>query len=199
MRPWESQSDSPQPDEAELVRRAREGDMSVWSRWYDEYYPLLYRYALVRVGSREDAEDIAAQAFLSAFKSFGSFRYRGRPVLAWLYRIAHNAVASHLRRQERAARAEASLRVTRTASPGPEAGLPLLELRQALARLKPDQREVILLRFFFSLSLRDAAGAMGRSEGAVAALQTRAVAALRRQIEAGEPLGHVADSRATAA
>lgn len=199
MEQWESPPESPESDEADLVRRAREGDMSVWARWYDEYYPLLYRYAVVRVGSREDAEDIAAQAFLSAFKAFHSFRYRGRPVLAWLYRIAHNAVASHLRRRGRAARAEVRLGASQTESEGPEAGIPLLELRQALALLRPDQREVILLRFFFSLSLRDTAAAMGRSEGAVAALQSRAVAALRRHIESGEPLRHVADTRANAA
>ncbi len=173
--------------------------MSVWSRWYDEYYPVLYRYALVRVGRREDAEDIAAQCFLSAFKAFHSYRYRGRPVLAWLYRIAHNAVVSHLRHRERAARAEASLRVLQSPVPGPESVIPMLELREALGWLKPDQREAILLRFFFSLPLRDAAAAMGRSEGAVAALQMRAVAVLRRHIEAGKPVERLADWERAAA
>lgn len=173
--------------------------MSVWSRWYEEYYPVLYRYALVRVGSRQDAEDIAAECFLSAFKAFGSFRYQGRPVLAWLYRIAHNAVASHLRRRERAARAEASLRADQTVGAGPEAGLALMELREALARLRPDQQEVILLRFFFAFSLGEAAAAMGKREGAVATLQSRAVAALRRQLGAGASLERLAESRANAA
>lgn len=187
-------SDESERAESDLVQRAREGDMSVWSRWYDEYYPLLYRYALVRLGNREDAEDVAAQAFLSAFKAFPRFRYRGRPVLAWLYSITHNAVAERLRRRQRAARAEATLRSEEAVDPGPEELLSLFELRQALTHLTADQREVILLRFFFSLSLRDAAAAMGKKEPAVAALQVRAIAALRRHLEI-ESLGGVTEPR----
>src|SRR5712692_9187588 len=102
MHEMEPQSGLPAADEGELVRRAKGREAEVWSQWYDQYYSPLYRYAFSRLSSREDAEDIAAQVFVEALKGIGGYKYRGRPILAWLYRIAHNLVAARYRKLSRA-------------------------------------------------------------------------------------------------
>jgi hypothetical protein len=87
--------------EAELVRRARAREPNAWQSLYDQLYPFIYRYALVRLRRHEEAEDIASQCFLRAIQGIEHYSYQGKPFLAWLYRIAANLVADHLRRKRR--------------------------------------------------------------------------------------------------
>ena len=91
----------PSADEAELVKRAKARDASVWSMWHDQHYPFLYRYALSRLASAVEAEDIASQVFLEAIKGIDRYRYQGRPILAWFYGIAHNLVSRRFRQFQR--------------------------------------------------------------------------------------------------
>ena len=172
-----------QPDDAaEEVRRAKLRDEETWSAWYDRYYRVLYRYALARTGTREEAEDIAAQAFVRALEGIDRYDYRGRPVLAWLYRITHNLVADHNRRDRR----KPAIRLEDAPMHDlHDHGIEVsnIELQDALARLKPDHREVLVLRFLVDLSHRETAAIMGKTEAAVYSLQVRAIDNLRRAIK----------------
>jgi RNA polymerase sigma-70 factor (ECF subfamily) len=176
MDEMEPQTGLPAADEGELVRRAKGREAEVWSQWYDQYYSPLYRYAFSRLSSREDAEDIAAQVFVEALKGIGGYKYRGRPILAWLYRIAHNLVAARYRKLSRAG----PLAGDGPAMHDPEAGLDSLVLREMVRRLTPDQREIITLRFFAGLSTAEIARLLDKKEATVYSIQVRAVAALRR-------------------
>jgi RNA polymerase sigma-70 factor (ECF subfamily) len=166
----------PAPDEADLVRRAKSREAQVWSQWYDQYYGPLYRYAFSRLSSREDAEDIAAQVFVEALKGIDGYKYRGRPILAWLYRIAHNLVAARYRKIGRASPVAGD----GPAADDPEAALDSLVLREMVGRLTPDQREIVTLRFFAGLSTAEIARVLDKKEATVYSIQVRAVAALRR-------------------
>lgn len=166
-------------EEALDVRLARARDPAVWSRWYDQHFPTLYRYALARLGSREEAEDVAAQVFLQALAAIDRYRYRGRPVLAWFYRIAHNLVADRLRSPARRL-AQGEGHEPEGGQPDSESLLDGIELQRALDRLKPEQREVVVLRLRMGLSTRETAQLLGKSEAAVHSLQVRAVENLRR-------------------
>ncbi len=170
----------PDEQEADQVRRAKERDAEVWALWHDQYYSLLYRYAAARLLTREDAEDVAAQVFLEAIKAIDRFQYRGRPVLAWLYGIARHLVSQ---RRRQAARISADSDPEASVL-GPEAdeSLRQLALKDALERLKREQREVLVLRFLLDLPTRQVAAAIGKSEAATYSLQVRALAALRRAL-----------------
>lgn len=171
----------PQPADAEAdeVERAKLREPAVWSAWYDRYFPALYRYALARTNRREDAEDIAAQAFLRALESIDRYDYRGRPVLAWLYRITRNLVADRLRREAR--RPAVSLDSETAAEPsGEDLNVRNIELQDALRRLKREHREVLVLRYLVALSNREVAALLGKTETAVYSLQARAAENLRR-------------------
>ena len=188
--------------EVDLVRRAKARSREAWTEIYEQNHPKLFRYVYARVGDRETAEDLTASVFLEALKSIGSYKSRGRPLLAWLYRIARNVVNYHYRSLFRKKAAQ-DTRATRSLwsflkprqpqeepatrdQPG-ELGDPasLVEgwdLRQAVTRLSDDQREVIILRYFVGLTTPEVASLVGKHERAVYSLQTRAIKALRRHL-----------------
>ncbi len=166
--------------EEDLVRRAKARDEEAWSQLYDLHYPSLYRYAFARLRSREEAEDLASQVFLEALRSIDSFSYRGRPILAWLYRIARNLIADDMRRKVRKERVANLANGEDGYAPGADASLETMELLEAISHLTLDQQEVLILRFFMALPAKSAAQLLGKNETAVFALQVRAIGALRR-------------------
>ncbi len=172
-------------NEESLVQRAQRGDQDAIARLYEGYFDRIYRYIALRVGSREDAEDITEQVFLRVLESIGSFKWRGIPFAAWLFRIAHNQVIDHLRKTAKgeglpldeskaSAAMEAELLV--------EQKLDIEQLLVAVKHLTEAQQEVISLRFAAGLSIAETARAMGRSEGAIKALQHSALVALRKRL-----------------
>jgi RNA polymerase sigma-70 factor (ECF subfamily) len=169
-------------EEEELVRLAKSLDPGAWAAIYDRHFHILYRYAYARVRCREEAEDLAAQVFLEALRGIGKYEDRGRPLLAWLYRIAHNLIVEGVRRNERARRAAATLNSGANHQPGPEGSVENMDLLDAVSQLTPEQREVIILRFFLQLTTKEVAAMLAKTEAAVVSLQVRGVAALKRRL-----------------
>lgn len=173
-------------EEKRLVERARAGERQAVAAIYQEHFDRVYRYIALRVGDRMEAEDLTQQVFLKAMESLASFRWRGSPLIAWLFRIAHNVVINHLRR---AAKREASPLDEQmvAAVDRPEAvvelKLTLEQLNRAMEQLTELQRQVIALRFAGGLSLAETARAMDKKEGAIKALQHSALNALRRTLK----------------
>lgn len=169
-----------------LVRAAQEGDAAAFGRLYERYFERVYGYLAFKLGDPTEAEDLAGQVFLKALESLGGFRWTGVPFQAWLFRIAHNLLVDTLRRkrkrpsepldealadQRREADPEALLaeKITRE------------ELLAAVDRLTELQRQVVALKFAAGLSNAEVAQLLGKSEGAVKALQHAALQALHRQ------------------
>jgi len=174
-------------DEALLVQKAKEFDSETWTQIYQCYYPKIYAYLSRRLGNTNPVEDIVADVFLRAVEGIGSFSYRGTSLLAWLYRIAHNQMVDHLRRKAKLNTrplTEEALAEIATSEDTTEGVLIRKELNAALKNLTEDQRQVVLLKFFGGLSNAEVARIIGKSEGAVKALQHRALASLRRILEA---------------
>lgn len=174
------------PEERELVMRARAGDGLAFAQLYEAYLGRVYRYVAYRVGCKEDAEDLTGQVFLRALESIGSYQWRGLPFSAWLFRIAHNLVVDHYRRRGRGG-AVSLEEVPEPVGPGgdPLVGLEMADVREALSHLTEAQRQALLLRLVAGLSVAETARAMGKSPGAIKALQHAGLAALRRRL-AGE-------------
>jgi RNA polymerase sigma-70 factor (ECF subfamily) len=168
--------------EAELVRMARQRSADAWSAIYDANYGKLYRYCHARCGDEAIAAELASSVFLEALKGIDRFEYRGRPLLAWLYRIAHNLVSDHLSKRQREAEAvEEALKLQERHDPGPAAEVVDRETVQAaLEHLTDEQQQLISLRFFADATTAEIAGAMNKSESAVYSLEVRALAAMRR-------------------
>jgi RNA polymerase sigma-70 factor (ECF subfamily) len=86
--------------ERELVAALSALDPGAWRQLFQEQYGRVYAYAWLRTGNVADAEDVAANVFVEAVKGIRSFRYRGIPVAAWLFRIAHNETADALKQND---------------------------------------------------------------------------------------------------
>lgn len=168
----------------DIARAATAGDAEAVGRLYDELVGPIYRYVVFRVRRREDAEDLTQVVFERIVTALPRYRHDGKPFAAWAFRIARNAVIDHHRRT----RQMEPLDVIAESSDG--AGLDaitlreeeLRELRAAIRRLTPDQREALILRYAAGLSADEAAQVMGRRAGTIRGLTFRAIEALRRQL-----------------
>jgi RNA polymerase sigma-70 factor (ECF subfamily) len=170
----------------DLVERAQLGDRSALEELYLIYFDRIYSYLHMSVGSRHDAEDLTTQTFVKMLESIGRFRWRSVPFSAWLFRIAHNLAMDHFRARRRwqpeeeipepAGTEENSAEEQALASIGDAS---LLEL---IARLSPEQRQVLTLKFVFRFSNGEAAAILDKTEGAVKSLQHRALASLHKHV-----------------
>ncbi|MDI2031197.1 sigma-70 family RNA polymerase sigma factor [Saccharopolyspora sp. TS4A08] len=171
------------PDSWAYVSAAQQGDNDAFGRLYDEYSQTVYRYVLFRVSDHCLAEDITSETFLRALRRIASISYQGRDVAAWFITIAKNLILDHIKSSRNRLEIPTS-EVTdhlpaKGSHVGPEHQVLLdatnSELLQCIRQLNPDQRECIRLRFLQDLSVTETAVAMQRNEGAVKALQHRAV------------------------
>ncbi|MFC1916469.1 sigma-70 family RNA polymerase sigma factor [Chloroflexota bacterium] len=179
-------------DEESLVRRAKQHDQTALTQIYEENFDRIYRYIVLKIGERTEAEDMTQQVFLNAFKSISSFEYKkGTPFSSWLFRIAHNRVVDYLRKKSRQATVylDESLAYNTSGDNNPgltvERNLDVNRLVVATRRLTKAQQEVIFLRFAGELPVAHVAKIMGKSEGAVKALQHSAIVSLRKILTAG--------------
>jgi RNA polymerase sigma-70 factor (ECF subfamily) len=194
---------APAPAEGEsavtlaLVQQAQAGDADAFGELYDRYVDLVYRYVYYRVGSAQVAEDLTSETFLRALRRISSFTWQGRDVGAWFVTIARNLIADHYKssRQRLELTTEDVSTVTgapRLVQDGPEdAVLESMQnkvLLQAVRRLNAEQQECIVLRFLQGLSVAETALAMNKNDGAIKALQYRAVRSLGRLLPEGVEL-----------
>jgi len=170
--------------EESLVRRAQNRDQEAFAQLYEEHFDKIYRYIALRIGNEAEAEDMTQQVFLNALQSISSFRWKGVPFSAWLFRIAHNQAVDHLRRKKRTAVPLDESVASNDNAPQliAEQKLDIERLLLATQKLTDAQREVISLRFTSELSIAQVAKIMGKSQGAVKALQHSAIVALRRAL-----------------
>ena len=181
------------PDlERATVDRARTGDQQALADLYDWYMPRVYKYVVARVGNPAEAEDLTEEVFLKMLGAIGGFRWREVPFSSWIFRIAHNCIATHYRRSAQRGGATSELSEDMVderpdLALAVEERITIEEVRRASALLPDAQREVIALRFAVGLSIAETAKALGKREGNIKALQHKAVAKLQKMLVPGTP------------
>lgn len=143
---------------------------------YDSNAPRIFRYVYHRLGNQDLAEDLTSEVFVR----FLHARVSPDNVTAFLYRMAHNLIVDHLRRHRPVLQLDDRIPAER----GDPLRLAEIEMertriRRALARLTPEQEQVIVLKFLEGLSNEEIAQILGKDVGAVKSLQHRGLAALR--------------------
>jgi RNA polymerase sigma-70 factor (ECF subfamily) len=131
-------------EDADLIAKARRGDVEAFNALISRWDKRVYNYLLRILGNREDALDLSQDVFLKAYQNLRKLDDPGR-FAPWLYRIAHNEAYS-LFRKRRPEAGEEELPVERAA-----AAFPLeltLAVAAALDRLSPDQREAVVLKVY---------------------------------------------------
>ncbi len=177
--------------EKDVVCRAVNGDAQAFAQLYEENFDRIYRYIFLRLGNQAEAEDLSQEVFVKALEAIGSYKWRNLPFASWLFRIAHNQMVDHMRKQTKAKEAaldDDSMTSAGEANPASiaEKELEIEELLDSVEKLSPAQREVISLRFGAELSIAEVARALGKSPGTVKALQYNGIVALRKMLLANE-------------
>jgi len=169
-----------------LARQASNLDVSAFADLYRLYEPQVSRYVAFRVTGTQEAEDITNTIFEKAFAAIGRYQPSPAQFSTWLYTIAQNTIIDYYRKRRlpQVDDAEAQLFAVTDPDEGPEGTLLADERRrflyQAVMQLTPEQRQVVACRFFFNLPVYEVAQMIGKTEGAVKALQFRALERLRR-------------------
>jgi RNA polymerase sigma-70 factor (ECF subfamily) len=180
-------------DDAELVERARRGDLRAWETIVRTYQSIAFRTAYLLTGSAADAEEAAQDGFVKAYRALGRFR-RGAPLRPWLLRIVANEARNRRRaagrREQLALRAAAADRPG-DAVPSPEAALLAGESRerllQAVNALSEEHRDAVACRFFLGLTEEETAAALGIRRGTVKSRLSRALERLREELGEERP------------
>jgi RNA polymerase sigma-70 factor, ECF subfamily len=179
--PDENRSDGPDLDR--LIRASVKGDVDAFGEIYQVYADNIYRYFFYRVRSDTEAQDLTSQVFLNAWKAIGRYKHENVPFLVWLYTISRNLLVNHNRSQRQHAELEEHV------PDGSDSSNPItLLLRQtereelvgAFEKLTAEQQQVLYYRFVENWSHTDVARVMSKSEGAIRAIQFRALESLRR-------------------
>ncbi len=174
-----------QENEAQLIQRARQGDLAAVSELYNLHVDRIFQYVRYRTGDDQTAEDLTAEVFLRAIESLAGYNDQGAPFIAWLYRIAHARVIDYWRDTKRHQTAPLDDPLLQDGLITTEDGIDIDILQHqllwsALQQLTDDQQTVIILKYTQGLSNADIALVLGKTEGAVKALQRRALESLAR-------------------
>ncbi|HEY5571389.1 MAG TPA: sigma-70 family RNA polymerase sigma factor [Anaerolineales bacterium] len=167
-----------------LPKDARQLEKKDLIEIYERYNLRLFQYSIRLLGDAELAEECVAETFsrfLQAVKKGGGPRDN---IQAYLYRIAHNWITDFYRNQPPVEPLESHLPADSLESPVAVVtkNMERDRVRNALLQLTPDQRQVILLRFFEEWAHEEIASLIGKSAEATRALQHRALAGLRRML-----------------
>jgi RNA polymerase sigma-70 factor (ECF subfamily) len=170
-----------------LVTAAQGGDGEAFGELYDRYVDVVHRYIAFRVNNHALAEDLTSETFLRALRRISSFTWQGRDFGAWLVTIARNLITDHYKSSRYKLEHTTSDLIEAghdRGQDGPEgevlAGITNAALLDAVKQLGPEQQECIVLRFLQGMSVAETAAILGKNEGAIKALQYRAVKALGR-------------------
>jgi RNA polymerase sigma-70 factor, ECF subfamily len=174
-------------DEQELLALARTNDKQAIGALYDRYATHIYGYLYRRIGDAQVAEDLTGDVFVKVLEAIRSQRVWRLSFQGWLYRIAHNVAVDWFRSRESAVREPLDGLELAADTPEPGAQVAALwshqDLYRALLALPEAQQQVLVLRFGEGLKTREVAGILGKSVGAVEALQHRALSALKEQLD----------------
>lgn len=178
------------------IARAREGNPQAIRELYDAYADPVRRYCYARLGDVEAAQDCVQEVFVCIWKGVKTFEYRGDlSFTAWLYTIANNVLVSSIRKRKRTQQVPLTPELNLTDPKSYDTARTIcdrLALRQAISQLTAEQQQVITLKFFVGLSNLEIAAAVDRTEGAVKALQHRAINRLQQML-ANEQVGMLSE------
>ena len=167
---------------------ARRREPAAVTRIYTAYAPALFHFFMAAVGDRHQAEDLTGTAFVSAIEGLPRFYGPIEALGGWLFQIARHDLYDHRRRQARSRIEPLEDHLPEAAAAAGAANPEELAIERlegsrvlaALRELSPDQREVLLLRMAAGLTAPEVADTLGKTTGAVKALQHRGLASLAR-------------------
>jgi len=179
-------------DESTLIRRAANGDPAAWEPLVLAHQEAVFRLSYLLLGDPDDAQDIAQETFLRAWKHLRRFD-PARPLRPWLLSIASNLASN--RRRSAGRYVSALMRAFRSepaSSSGPEESstrqMEAADLWKAVQQLSMPDQQIIYLRYFLELSVSESSQVLDLAEGTVKSRLSRALERLRGVIRQDFPV-----------
>jgi len=171
------------PDELKIIKAARR-DPREFGELYKLYVEKVFRYIYSRIGNVQEAEDVTAQTFLSAFESFDSFR-QDEHFASWLFTIARNKAMDYFRQKKNTFTIDCVVNISGDVDPLSHVinSEQTAALSQLIGALPEEERELLRVRFLAEMSFREIARYLNRSEDAVKKSTYRLLARLHSQME----------------
>ena len=174
-------------DDEQVIQQVKNGDTEAYGMLYEQYAEVIFRYVYSHLDNRLDAEDLTEEIFLRAWRALPKYDERGLPFTAFLFRIARNSLIDYYRQKKVVSSLEDMEIQSHEAGPEEATDMRIENqgLRETIAELREDYRNVLIFRFLSGLSPEETAQVMQRSVGAVRVLQHRALSALKDLLERG--------------
>lgn len=170
----------------DLIQRAQAGDHGAFSELYTSCYAPVYRFIVVRVKSKEDADDITQDVFVKMLRALPTYQSRSDSLLPYLFTIARNAIIDYLRKKKPIYDDDALWDLA-SADPSPEEaarlGGEVTEVLKALHKLSEAEEAAITLKYLDGLGTAEVAGILGRTEESVRQLLSRGIRNIRSILE----------------
>lgn len=176
------------PEDSGLTRRVNTRDQAAFLELYDRFSASIYRHALIRVGSKEVAEDVVSHTFTKAWEYLRDPEKSIQNCKAFLFRIAHNHIVDHWRDKERQPVIVDELDLeNQPATPSgaddlADRALDVRWLRERLAEMPEEERRLLLWRFVDELPIIEISRLSGKSMGATYVALHRAKRLLERKV-----------------
>ncbi len=155
--------------EATLIRQCQQGDLSQFGTLYESYVEKIYQFTYFKVHHKETAEDLTSRIFMKAMKAIGQFNEQKASFKTWLYQIARNTIIDHYRQHKETRNIDDAWDISDqkvNIERDTDFQMKLESIQKYMDKLKPEQREIILLRVWGGHSFKEIAEIMGKTEAA---------------------------------
>ena len=174
--------------EREIIRKCQKGKLEEFTSLYDKYVKRIYNFIYYKCFHKESAEDLTSQTFIKALDKIKTFNPQRGSFSSWLYQIARNNVIDFYKKKERSTKSIYDfwgLSSEEDIAFDTEIKEKLSKVKEHLKNLKPEQREIVLMRIWDDLSYKEIARITGKSESACKMMFSRTIRELRKNIPFG--------------
>jgi RNA polymerase sigma-70 factor, ECF subfamily len=179
--------------EDHIRKYIKTGDRKWFSMIYEETMPRIFRYYYFKTMHRELSEDLTSEVFIRVYRNLRNTRLNGKTFISWIYRIAHNLLVDHLRKNKKSAQSleqamdntwvtDEQVLKQESSYLKKELDLERPELISAIGKLTGLQKDVIILRFMEDMDYGTIARIFGKNKGTIRGIVFRAVEKLKEEM-----------------
>lgn len=174
-------------NDLEIIKSIKNGNLNDFGLLYDAYLPKIYRYVFFKTRQKETAEDITSDVFMKALSKIETFDSNKASFSVWIYRIARNSVIDYYRAKKETTDIEDAwdLASDEDVQKSVQANLSLKQIEEYIQKLKPEQRDLVILRVWQDLSYKEISEIMGKDEGSLRVSFGRIVGTMKKEIGVG--------------
>jgi len=171
-------------NQEQIIKECQDGNLDEFGVLYDEYFEKIYNFIYYKIHHKESAEDLTSQTFIKALEKIGNYSPNKGLFSSWIYRIARNKVIDYYRtrKSEKDISDVWDLKSDQDIVSDLDTREKLAEVSKYLAKLNPEQREIVVMRVWDSLSYQEISEIIEKSEANCRMIFSRTMTKLRQEI-----------------